>query len=88
MNNSIYQSQITFNMNDRLFLSTLEGITEEQAKERIIGHVNPVNWIAAHTLWARYVTLMILGSPVNNPYNDLFENFKAYDASLNYPSLS
>ena len=88
MNNSIYQSQIIFNMNDRLFLSTLDGITEEQAKERITGHVNPVNWIAAHTLWARYVTLMILGSPVDNPYNDLFENFKAYDASLNYPTLS
>ncbi len=88
MNNSIYQSKIIFNMNDRLFNSALEGITEEQSKERITGHVNPVNWIASHTVWARYNTLMFLGKPADNPYNGLFENFKAYDVSLNYPSLS
>ena len=88
MNKSIYQSQIIFNMNDRLFLSTLQGVTEEQAKERIIRHVNPVIWIAAHTVWARYNALMFLGAPAGNPYNDLFENFKAYDSSLNYHSLA
>jgi DinB superfamily len=88
MNKSIAQSQIIFNMNDRLFLSTLQGVTEEQAKERIIGHVNPVIWIGAHTVWARYNALMFLGAPSGNPYNDLFENFKAYDVSLNYPSLA
>lgn len=88
MNNSIYQSQIIFNMNDRLFLSTLKDVTEEQANERIIGHVNPVIWIAAHTIWARYNVLVFLGAPTANPYNDLFENFKAYDVSLTYPSLA
>lgn len=88
MNNSIYQSKIIFNMNDRLFNSALEGITEEQSKERITGHVNPVNWIASHTVWARYNTLMFLGKSADNPYNGLFENFKAYDVLLNYPSLS
>lgn len=88
MNQSIYQSQIIFNMNDRLFLNTLQNVTEEQAKERITGHVNPVIWIAAHTVWARYNALMFLGAPSGNPYNDLFENFKAYDASLKYPSLA
>lgn len=75
-------------MNERLFLSTLQGVTEEQAKERIAGHVNPIIWIATHTVWARYNALMFLGAPANNPYNDLFENFKAYDASLKYPTLS
>ncbi len=85
---SIHQSEIIFNMNDRLFSSTLDGVTEEQANERITGHVNPVCWIAAHTVWARYNTLMFLGKPAGNPYENLFENFKAYDSSLNYPSLS
>ena len=88
MNNSVYQSKIIFNMNDRLFKSTLEGVSEDQAKERITRHVNPINWIASHTVWARYNALMFLGEPAGNPYNDLFENFKAYDKSLNYPSLA
>ena len=63
MNNSVYQSKIIFKMNERLFKSTLEGLSEQQAKERIAGHVNPVNWIASHTVWARYNTLMFLGKP-------------------------
>lgn len=87
MKNSVYQSKIIFNMNERLFNSTLEGLTEDQATERIVGHVNPISWIASHTLWARYNTVMFLGKPADNPYNDLFENFKAFDSSLAYPSL-
>jgi hypothetical protein len=87
MNKSIYQSQIIFNLNDRLFINALQGISEEQAKERISGHVNPVSWIAGHTVWARYNALRFLGAPPNNPYNDLFGNSRAYDSSLNYPSL-
>ncbi|MEP7228772.1 MAG: DinB family protein [Ginsengibacter sp.] len=88
MNNSVYQSKIIFNMNTRLFNSTLQGISEEQARERISGHVNPVIWIASHTVWARYNALMFLGKPAENPYNGLFENFKAYDPSLDYSSLA
>lgn len=88
MNKSINQLQVIFGLNDRLFLNALQGISEEQAKERIIGHVNPVNWIAAHTVWARYNALTFLGAPSPNPYNDLFENFRAYDPSLNYPTMA
>lgn len=88
MNNSIHQSEIIFNMNDRLFNNTLDGVTEEQAQERIAGHVNPISWIAAHTVWARYNALMFLGKQVKNPYDNLFENFKAYDASLPYPKVA
>lgn len=43
---SIYHSEIIFNLNTRLFLNALEGITEEQAKQRISDHNNPVSWLA------------------------------------------
>jgi uncharacterized damage-inducible protein DinB len=88
MSKSIYQSEIILNMNDRLFNNALAGITEEQAKERISAHNNSISWIAAHTVHARYLMLLSLGKPAANPYNELFENFRAYDASLEYPSLS
>jgi hypothetical protein len=88
MKKSINQSQLIFKLNERLFINTLKDVSEDQAQERIIGHVNPVNWIAAHTVWARYNALAFLGAPANNPYNDLFENFRGYDPSLKYPSLS
>jgi DinB superfamily len=31
--------------------------------------------------------LLFLGKPVKNPYAELFDNFKPYDASLDYPSI-
>jgi DinB superfamily len=88
MAKSIYQSEIMLNMNTRLFLSAVAGITEAQAKERISDHNNPVSWLAAHTVWARYNTCAMLGKPAaKNPYDGLFENFKPFDASVNYGTL-
>lgn len=87
MKKSIYYLEITFNLNTRLFNNTLAGITEEQSGERISGHSNSFKWIATHTVWARYNTLMFLGKPAQNPYTGLFENFKPYDPADNYPSI-
>ena len=89
MAKSIYHSEIIFNLNTRLFLSALDGVTEAQAKERISDHNNPLSWLAAHTVWARYNTCAMLGKPaVKNPYDGLFENFKPFDAAANYGTLA
>lgn len=87
MSSSIYYVKIITRLNERLFTNALVGITEAQANERLSDHNNPVIWIAAHTVWARYNTLALLGKPVKNPYEGLFENFKAFDASLDYTSI-
>jgi len=89
MAKSIYQSEIIFNMNSRLFINALEGVTEEQAKERISNHNNPLSWLGTHTVWARYNACMFLGKPVDkNPYAGLFENFKPFDPNYAYPTLA
>jgi hypothetical protein len=89
MAKSMYQTEIIFNLNTRLFLNALEGITEAQAKERISDHNNPLNWLAAHTIWARYNTCAMLGRPAaKNPFDGLFENFKPFDAATDYGTLA
>jgi hypothetical protein len=89
MAKSLYSTESILNMNTRLFLSALDGITEVQAKERISNHNNPLSWLAAHTVWARYNTCAMLGKPAaKNRYDGLFENFKPFDASANYGSLA
>src|ERR1051325_781225 len=87
MKKSIHQSELMLNMNERLFLNALEGVTDEQANERLSPHNNPIIWIATHTAWARYNMLALLGSPVDNPFKGKFEGFKPYDTADNYPSL-
>ena len=87
MANEIYHSVLIFNLNERLFINALDGLTEVQIKERLSGHNNPISWIAAHTVWARYNTLMFLGQPAKNPFDAHFEGFKAYSDSIEYPLL-
>jgi hypothetical protein len=87
MNQSMNLINLIFGLNQRLFNNALAGVTDEQASERISENNNPVNWIAAHTVWARYMMLMFLGKPVENPYDSYFQNFKAYDSGLKYPGI-
>jgi hypothetical protein len=85
----LHQAEVIFNLNSRLFPNALNGISEEQAKERLSDHNNPVSWIAAHTVWARYNACAMLGKPaLKNPYGDKFENFKPFDPSVNYGTLA
>ncbi len=88
MAKAIYHSEVIFNLNSRLFLNALEGVTEEQAKERISNHNNPLNWLAVHTVWARYNIAALMGKPGNNPYNGLFEGFKPFDPNYQYATLA
>jgi hypothetical protein len=87
MSKSIHHLESIFNLNSRLFINTLAGVTEEQSEERISSYNNSFKWIATHTVWARYNTLMFLGKPVQNPYPGLFEQFKPYDPADKYPTL-
>ena len=89
MANSIKQVENILHLNTRLFNNALAGVTETQAKERISDHNNPLNWLAAHTVWARYNTCAMLGKPVaKNPYDGLFEGFKPFDATADYGTLA
>jgi hypothetical protein len=87
MANSIQESILIFGLNDRLFNNALEGVSDKQATERISDHNNPLIWIATHTVWARYNTLFFLGSPAPNPFEGMFENFRAYDAADSFPTV-
>jgi len=87
MSQSLHAISLILNMNTRLFVNALSGVTEEQSAERATDHSNPMRWIAPHTVSSRYLALLCLGKPATDPYQELFGNFRGYDASLNYPTL-
>lgn len=72
MTKSIKPLQLIFNLNERLFLNALEGVTDEQASERISENNNPLIWIATHTVWARFNSLAMLDAPAKNPFEGKF----------------
>ena len=87
MKKSSHHSEIIFNLNERLFINAIKGVTDEQATQRISDHNNPFNWLVTHTVWARYNIAAFLGKPVENPYSGMFENFKAFDDTMQFDSL-
>ncbi len=87
MTKSIYHTQLILNLNERLFMNTLAGVTDAQAAERVSEHNNPLVWLAAHTTWARYNIAAMLGKPGNNPYAGMFEGFKPFDATMKFDAL-
>jgi hypothetical protein len=88
MSKSIYQSAIMLNMNLRLFINAMDGVTDEQANHRISDHNNPFKWMVTHTVWARYNTCKMLGKPVDkNPYDGMFENFRPFNEADKYPTM-
>ena len=87
MQKPTYHLAIIFNLNERLFINSLAGVTDDMAKQRISDHNNPMNWLVTHTVWARYNIAALLGKPATNPYNGMFENFKPFDDSMKFDSL-
>jgi hypothetical protein len=84
---SSYPLEIILNLNEKLFLNALKGVTDEQAKERLSDHNNSLIWVATHIIWSRYNIAKFLGKPGKNPYLGMFENFKPMDDSMQFPTL-
>lgn len=87
MTRLLHESSQILHLNSKLFYNCLEGITDDQAAVRISDHNNPLNWIAAHTVWARYNICALLGAKIENPYAGLFENFKPIEADVSYGTM-
>jgi hypothetical protein len=88
MTESIKHIATILRLSERLFVNAFAGVSETQAAHRISDHNNPIVWIATHTVWARYNMAAMLCKPGTNPYQGLFENFKAYDASMQLPAIA
>ena len=87
MKKQLYYLELIFNLNERLFINALAAVTDEQAKQRLSDHNNPLNWLATHTAWARYNMAGLLGQAVENPYNGYFEGFKPFEESMKFDPI-
>ena len=87
MQKTLYLLELILNLNERLFINSLAAVTDEQAKQRLSNHNNPLNWLATHTAWARYNMAGLLGQAVENPYNGYFEGFKPFEESMKFDSI-
>jgi uncharacterized damage-inducible protein DinB len=87
MTKALSYPALILSLNERLFINALAAVTDDQAKQRLSQHNNPLNWLVTHTVWARYNMAALLGKPGTNPYAGLFEGFRPFDESMKFDSL-
>lgn len=69
------------------FLMVLDGISEEDALQRIEGRTNHIIWMAGNFLDMRYALGSVLRVQEEFEFRDFFFQGKALDESFKYPSL-
>lgn len=69
----------TLDLNTRLFGNCLDGVTDEQASQRLVVGTNSVAFIAAHMADSRYFALKLTGAAAENPLAPMLEGAKTLD---------
>lgn len=70
------------------FRKALEGISDEDAHNRLGTKANHVAWIAGSTVEMRFVAARNLGVDMHQQADELFKDFKGIQDGVTYPPLS
>ena len=76
MHPSVVPLKHTLDLNTRLFLNCLDGITDEMASKRPTADTNHVAFLAVHALDARCYLARGLGLDMESPFKELLEGAK------------
>jgi len=78
----------SLNLNTRLFLNCLDGITEDEALRTITGISNNVSFVAVHLIDARHFLARSLGSQSANPFGRELQAARSIEDVEDLPALS
>lgn len=76
-----------YDLHTDYFRRALDGISDEDAHNRLETKANHVAWIAGSTVEMRYVAARNLGLDVHQQADELFKDFKGIQNDAQYPSL-
>lgn len=75
-------------VNDRLFVNALDGVTDDRARERPTDQTNSIAFVAVHIVDARYFLTKMLGSDLTNPFGDLLKDVASIDQFVDPPPMA
>lgn len=87
MHASVLPLKRTLDLNTRLFVNCLDGVSDEMALKRSEGSNNPMAFLAVHVLDARYYLARSAGLEIENPFKEALEGAKSADDIEEYPRL-
>ncbi|HVP39355.1 MAG TPA: DinB family protein [Candidatus Saccharimonadales bacterium] len=87
MHPSILHAVQIQNLQSRLFLRALEGVTDAEARRPTSEHTNPLAWIAGHLVTTRCYLARVVGLPREIPWGGMFARGAALEPTQAAPSL-
>lgn len=77
---------LLYDTHTKTFISSLEGISAEDAANRMGTKANHMGWIAGSLVHQRYEMIKALGGTVDFTENDLFKDWKGIQDGATYPT--
>jgi uncharacterized damage-inducible protein DinB len=74
-------------LNSRLFHNCLDGLTDEQARQRPSDACNSAVFVAAHLVESRHYILKVLGAERENPLERYTGGWKSIEQITEWPAL-
>jgi hypothetical protein len=77
-----------YDFHTKLFYNVLEGISEQDAGNRLNTKANHIAWLAGSLLYERSEILRLLGGKTDYQQNELFVGHKGLQEGQTYPTLA
>ncbi len=86
--NRLYALIDLFDLHTPFFDNVLDGISDEDAINRLNSKANHVAWLAGSLVQERYELANLLGLELKSASNELFKDHKGIQENTVYPSLA
>ncbi len=87
VSNRLYALIDLFDMHTPFFGSALDGISDEDATNRLNTKANHIAWLAGSLVQERYELANLLGLNLKSKAHELFKDHKGIQENATYPSL-
>jgi hypothetical protein len=88
VDNRIFSLVTLYDMHTKFFSSAIEGITDNDAHNRLNTNANHVAWLAGSLTEERFELARALGADKTSSAHELFKDHQGIQDDLTYPSLS
>ncbi|TCC92448.1 DinB family protein [Pedobacter frigiditerrae] len=87
VSNRMYAIMTLFDMHTKYFHQALEGISDDDATERLNTKANHIKWLAGSLIQERYELAKIFGQDLISDADELFKDHKGIQDDAIYPTL-
>ena len=84
----MYSLLVLYDMHTGFFSKAIDGISDEDAHNRMDTQANHVAWLAGSLVQQRYAIAKALGIDKKQSAHELFKDYKGIQYGVTYPSLS